>query len=131
MNLDIFQPIIDYVQKLPATLVSLQNAIVDTVLILTESIGAIASPIAATLPYSLIVVAVVWVIVLFSYFFTDYTSVIVKVITTVLNWYVFVHNAVAPVVLPPIYSVYNSGIETIAAFFIAQAKVWCPLEDSK
>jgi hypothetical protein len=113
MNLDIFQPVIEYVEKIPATLILLQSAVVDTVMILTEATAAVVSPIAATLPYSLIVVAVVWGFVMLAYYFTDYfiiaLSVIIKIITTLLNWYVFVHNAVAPVALPPLYSAWNSA----------------------
>jgi hypothetical protein len=130
-----FKPFLDYIQKLPATITRLFNGAIEVGMILGESVGALGSALGATVPYSLIVIAVVWGIVMLAYYFTDYfiivLSIIVKVITVVLNWYVFIYNAMAPVALPPIYSSWNSGVETIAAFFVAQAHIWCPVPDER
>lgn len=103
---------------------------VSTTLYVIEVLGLILSPILAVAPYVILVVGCVWGFWLLAYFFTDLFMEILYLIiqfqTMFINMYIYIYNTMAPIILPPLYSVWNQIMTIVLGWLLAEASVFCP-----
>jgi hypothetical protein len=128
--MDRIEDLVDNLKRWGSMLEGIIMSFLTTTLYVIEILGLILSPMLAVAPYVILVVGVVWGVWLLSYFFTDlFMEVLylwIQFETMLINMYIFVYNTMAPILLPPIYSVWNKIMKIILGWFLDEASVFCP-----